>query len=134
VAGAGMVAGKMGTAMFVFALALVPFLIRLGYLLKFRFQVADGRPLRYAEMKAILTALTLLFVVIGAFILLLARNWVLAMVLVAACLLVGHLAKLYAYRRAVNETASWLTSLPVEQRRTVAVMQVDLAIKEGTRM
>ena len=61
----------MDASVLVFALAVIPFLVRPAYLLKFMFQTSDLRPLKYAEVKAILTAISLLFVAVGALVMLL---------------------------------------------------------------
>lgn len=124
----------MGAPTLVFALAVVPFLIRFVYLIKFRYYTSDGRPLKYAEAKAILTGVSLLFIVVGAVILLIVGHWMLALILVIGCVLIDGAAQLYSYRRAVNEKASWLTSVPLESRREMATRMVNMEIKDGRRM
>jgi hypothetical protein len=118
----------------VLTLAVVSFLVRFIYLVKFRYATPDGRPLKYIEAKAILTGASVLFIVIGAAILLIAGRWTLAVVLVIGCVLLDRAARLYSYRRAVKERASWLTSIPVESRHEMAAKLVDMEIKDGTKM
>ncbi|MFI5115399.1 MAG: hypothetical protein ACHP8B_01740 [Terriglobales bacterium] len=125
---------SMGAPVLVFALAVGPFSIRFVYLIKFRYDTAVARPLKYIEAKAILTGASVLFIVVGALILLIAGHWALALTLVIGCILLDRAARLYSYRRAVDEHISWLTSVPVESRRTMATQMVDMEIKNGDRM
>lgn len=124
----------MGAPTLVFALAVLPFLIRFIYLIKFRFYTSDGRPLKYIEAKAILTGASVLFIVVGAVILLIAGRWTLVLILVIGCGLLDRAARLYSYRRAVDEKVSWLTSVSVENRRQIATEMVDREISDGRRM
>ena len=124
----------MGVPVLAFALAVVPFLVRFVYLIKFRYYTADERPLKYAEAKAILAGASVLFIAVGGVILLFAGRWMLALILVIGCVLIDGAAQLYSYRRAVNEKASWLTSVSVENRRRIATEMVDREINDGRRM
>lgn len=116
--------------------AAIPFLVRLLYLGRFRFRSALGRPIRYQRAKKLLDW-TVLVMVGGAAYALITNGgrWLEAVILVVVCLVVEHIARFLAYRRAVNEVALHLDFLPEgRDRDRVAMEEVDSQIASRDRM
>lgn len=116
-----------------FLLALLPFLIRFAYLWQFRYRHVLGRPVRYQKAKQILTSVTIGAIAIGAVMLLIDGDWVLAIMLIVGCLLVEHFEKFHAYQRAVKRESSYFEGSH-QEREQIAMQFVNAEIADGTLM
>lgn len=117
------------------AVAFIPFVIRLLYLVAFRYRSRLFQPPKYPQVKKLLNSVCL--VAIGGAVLALATSERLgiAVALVAVLGITEHLARFLAYRRAVNDAATrFFGDYPPDEQHKAAVACVDELIRAGERL
>ncbi|MGA2631905.1 MAG: hypothetical protein ABSG54_17045 [Terriglobia bacterium] len=111
--------------------SVLPFLVRILYLGKFRYKTRLYQPLEYPVAKRFLGRITIAFLTGGAIAIYFLASLFWAATLLAACFVVDHLVKFYARQRAVTTLSAILQNIPPEDRDRIALRAVGRDIENG---